>query len=415
MTMSETTSRTRSVPGITLNDGHTIPQLGFGVFQVAPEETADVTLTALEAGYRHIDTAEMYGNERGVGQAVARSGLSRSEVFITSKLNNGFHRPPDARAAMRDTLDALGSEYVDLFLIHWPLPTRYDGDFVSTWKVLEEFRADGLARSIGVSNFQPHHIDRLLAETDTAPAVNQVEVHPYLTQEEVRRYDGDHGIATEAWSPIAQGKVLDDPVVADVARKFGKSPAQVVLRWHLQRGDIVFPKSVTPRRIRENFAVFDFGLEPDDMDAISALNRDERTGPDPDTFDHIPTERRPGRGGQTAARASTTRRIPSRQPTRQGPVSPIRRVGSEIMPGWDPGISTTSTWAGRPVSAPSSAAHSWMVTTSSPPQLTMVAGTVAAASSGSTWALMSSWKMGEYGHGSWRAITGPPARMASRW
>ena len=191
-----------------MNDGHTIPQLGFGVFQIPPGDTADATLEALKIGYRHIDTAEMYGNEREVGQAVDRSGLDRSDVFVTSKLNNGFHRPDDARQAFDGTLRALGSEYVDLFLIHWPLPTLYGGDFVSTWEVLVEFQSDGRARSIGVSNFQSDHIDRLLDETDTVPAVNQIEVHPYLTQDEVRRYDTDHRIATEAWSPIAQGAVL---------------------------------------------------------------------------------------------------------------------------------------------------------------------------------------------------------------
>jgi 2,5-diketo-D-gluconate reductase A len=230
----------------------------------------------------------MYGNEKEVGEAVARSGLDRSEVFITSKLNNGFHRPEDARKAFDETLGALGSEYVDLFLIHWPLPTRYGGDFVSTWQALIEFRDEGRARSIGVSNFQRHHLDQLLLATETVPAVNQIEVHPYLVQDELRAYDADHRIATEAWSPIARGNVLGDPAVGSVAERRGKSPAQVVLRWHIQRGDIVFPKSVTPSRIQENFELFDFELDDADMAAISALNRDERTGPDPDTFDLIP-------------------------------------------------------------------------------------------------------------------------------
>ena len=184
-----TTQRTSAVPNVTLNDGHSIPQLGFGVFQIDPAETAEAVSTALEVGYRHIDTAEMYRNERGVGRAVARSGLDRSEVFVTSKLNNGFHRPADARAAFARTLDELGFDYVDLFLIHWPLPTLYGGDFVSTWEVMIEFRADGRARSIGVSNFQSHHLERLRTETEVVPAVNQIEVHPYLTQAEVRGYD----------------------------------------------------------------------------------------------------------------------------------------------------------------------------------------------------------------------------------
>lgn len=276
------------VPDITLNDGNTIPQLGFGVFQIPPDRTVEAVTRALGIGYRHIDTAEMYGNEREVGTAIAHSGLERQEVFVTSKLNNGFHRPDDARAAFARTLEALGGGYVDLFLIHWPLPTLYDGDFVSTWRVLGEFQADGRARSIGVSNFQAAHLDRLAEETDVVPAVNQIEIHPYLTQQALRSYDREHGIATEAWSPIAQGKVLDDPVVTSLAEAVGRTPAQVVLRWHVQRGDIVFPKSVTPSRMEENFALFDFTLDEDAMARIDALDRDERTGPDPDTFDYVP-------------------------------------------------------------------------------------------------------------------------------
>jgi 2,5-diketo-D-gluconate reductase A len=275
---------------IQLNDGASIPQLGFGVFQIHPDETADAVRTALETGYRHIDTAEMYQNERGVGQGIRDSGLDRSDVFITSKLNNGFHLPDDARRAFDETLNALGFDYVDLFLIHWPLPTLYAGDFVSTWQTLEEFRNDGRARSIGVSNFQVEHLQRLADETDTVPAVNQIEVHPYFANEGVRAYDADHGIATEAWSPIAQGKVLVDPVVQRVADLTGRTPAQVVLRWHIQRGDIVFPKSVTSQRIRENFALFDFELSNSEMDALTVLDNGEagRTGPNPDQFDYIP-------------------------------------------------------------------------------------------------------------------------------
>ncbi|MGD0312506.1 MAG: aldo/keto reductase [Acidimicrobiales bacterium] len=286
--MDQPTSGTPVVPAVTLNDGHTIPQLGFGVFQIPPEETAAATARALEIGYRHIDTAEMYGNEKEVGQAVARSGLDRSEVFVTSKLNNGFHRPDDARRAFDATLGALGFDYVDLFLIHWPLPTLYDGDFVSTWNTLIEFHRDGRARSIGVSNFQPHHLDRLRLETVEVPSVNQIEMHPYLTQDGLREYGRQYHIATEAWSPIAQGLVLDDPTITSVAARVGRTPAQVVLRWHIQRGEIVFPKSVTPARVSENFAIFDFELDADDMAAISGCNRDERTGPDPDTFDYVP-------------------------------------------------------------------------------------------------------------------------------
>ncbi|OBI97633.1 oxidoreductase [Mycobacterium alsense] len=278
------------VPTIELNDGARIPQLGFGVFQIKPDETAAAVKCALDVGYRHIDTAQMYGNEREVGQGVRDAGLDRAEVYITSKLNNGCHEPDDARRAFDKTLAALDSDYVDLFLIHWPLPTLYGGDFVSTWKVLEEFARDGRARSIGVSNFQPAHLDRLAKETETVPAVNQIEVHPYFGNEEVRAYGREHGIVTEAWSPIAQGKVLGDPVINRVAEARGRSPAQVVLRWHVQRGDVVFPKSVTPERIRANFKLFDFELDDSDMDAISALDRGEsgRRGPHPDRFDYIP-------------------------------------------------------------------------------------------------------------------------------
>lgn len=278
------------VPTIELNDGVGIPQLGFGVFQIKPDETAAAVKTALDIGYRHIDTAEMYGNEKEVAQGIRDAGLARRDVFVTSKLNNGFHKPDDARRAFDETLKKLDSDYVDLFLIHWPLPTLYDGDYVSTWKVFEEFARDGRARSIGVSNFQVAHLDRLANETDTVPSVNQVEVHPYFGNDEVRAYGREHGIATEAWAPIAQGRVLDDPVINRVAEARGRTAAQVVLRWHIQRGDIVFPKSVTPERVKANFELFDFELDDSDMDAISALNKGEsgRNGPNPDTFDYVP-------------------------------------------------------------------------------------------------------------------------------
>ena len=279
-----------TVPNLTLNDGNTIPQLGFGVFQVPPEETAATTGQAFEAGYRHIDTAEMYQNEQGVGDAIKASGISREELFITSKLNNGFHEPDDARKAFADTLAKLGTDYVDLFLIHWPLPTRYDGDYVSTWKTLIEFQRDGRAKSIGVSNFQPAHLERLAAETDVVPAVNQIEVHPFFGNEAARAASHDAGILVEAWSPIAQGGVLDDPTISEIAEQVGRSTAQVTLRWHIQRGDIVFPKSSTPKRIQENFALFDFELDDDAMKRISSLDKGEegRTGPNPDSFDMIP-------------------------------------------------------------------------------------------------------------------------------
>jgi 2,5-diketo-D-gluconate reductase A len=279
-----------AVPTIDLNDSRTIPQLGFGVFQIDPADTAEAVSTALEIGYRHIDTAEMYHNEKGVGEGIRASGLDRGDIFVTSKLNNAFHRPADARRAFEGTLSELGFDYVDLFLIHWPLPTLYDGDFVSTWQTLEEFKQDGRARSIGVSNFQVDHLERLAAESSVVPAVNQIELHPYLLNGEVRAYDEAHGIGTQAWSPIAQGEVLEDPVITGIADAVGRSPAQVVLRWHIQHGNIVFPKSTTPARIKENFELFDFELEPGDVAKIDALDKGEagRTGPNPDAFAHVP-------------------------------------------------------------------------------------------------------------------------------
>lgn len=279
-----------SVPNLTLNNGITIPQLGYGVFQVPPAETAELTGQALAAGYRHLDTAEMYGNEKGVGEAVRASGLARSEVFVTSKLNNGFHEPAEAERAFEQTLADLDLGYVDLFLIHWPLPTLYGGDFVSTWQTLVGFTADGRARAVGVSNFQPDHLARLADQTGTVPAVNQIEVHPYFTNEAAREASLERGILVEAWSPIAQGAVLDDPVITEIATRLDRTPAQVVLRWHVQRGDIVFPKSSTPARMAENFDLFDFELEDADMSAISGLDKGEdgRRGPNPDTFAYIP-------------------------------------------------------------------------------------------------------------------------------
>jgi 2,5-diketo-D-gluconate reductase A len=278
------------IPAVDLNDGARIPQLGFGVYKVAPDQTAAAVRRALDVGYRHVDTAAMYGNEQGVGQGIRDAGVDRADVFITSKLNNGFHEPDDARRAFDATLAALDTDYVDLYLIHWPLPTRYDGDFVSTWRTLEELAGDGRARSIGVSNFQIPHLQRLAAATATVPAVNQIEAHPYFTNAAVRDYGRAHGIVTEAWSPIARGKVLDDPVVTRIATATGRTAAQVVLRWHVQRGDVVFPKSVSPQRIAQNFTLFDFELTHADVEAISALDQGEagRIGPNPDTFDLIP-------------------------------------------------------------------------------------------------------------------------------
>jgi 2,5-diketo-D-gluconate reductase A len=279
-----------TVPHLTLHDGTTIPQLGFGVFQVPPADTAEVLGTAIEVGYRHIDTAEMYGNEVGVGQGVRDSGLPRKEFYVTSKLNNGFHRPDDARRALDATMSDLDLGYLDLFLIHWPLPTLYDGDYVSTWRTLTEFVADGRVRSIGVSNFQPAHLDRIVAETGVVPVVNQIEVHPHFGNEAARAASLSHGVLVEAWSPIGQGSTLTDPTIVTIADQLRRTPAQVTLRWHIQRGDIVFPKSARVERMRENFELFDFELSADDMRAITALDRGEagRHGPNPDEFAWIP-------------------------------------------------------------------------------------------------------------------------------
>ncbi len=276
-----------TVPNITLNNGVEIPQLGFGVFQIEPADTVEAVTRALDVGYRHIDTAEMYGNEREVGEAIAKSGIDPAEIFVTSKLNNGFHAYDDALRAFDGTLSALGTERIDLFLIHWPLATVRD--FTETWRALEKVYADGRTRSIGVSNFQPHHLNRLRDECTVVPVVNQIELHPYLTQAELRAYGADHSIATEAWSPIAQGGVLEDPTITTIAAALDRTPAQVVLRWHVQLGNIVFPKSVNPQRMAENFGIFDFTLAESDMASISGLNKDERTGPDPDVFDYVPS------------------------------------------------------------------------------------------------------------------------------
>jgi 2,5-diketo-D-gluconate reductase A len=273
-------------PTVTLNNGVEIPQLGFGVFKVKPTETVSAVTTALRVGYRHIDTAEMYGNEKEVGLAITASGLDRDDVFVTSKLNNNHHPYSDALAAFDRTLSDLGLEYVDLFLIHWPLPAV--GDFVETWRALESVYRDDRARAIGVSNFHADHLRRLLDETEIVPAVNQIEAHPYLTQEPLRAFNASHGIRTEAWSPLARGRVLDDPTIKDVVDRTGRTAAQVVLRWHIQLGNIVFPKSVRLDRIEENFNIFDFELSGEDMAAISKLDRGERTGPDPDTFNYVP-------------------------------------------------------------------------------------------------------------------------------
>lgn len=273
-----------TVPSITIADGVDIPQLGFGTFQIDPDQTEARVREALEVGYRHLDTAQMYGNEAGVGAAVRSfDDADRDEIFVTSKLDNGAHARDDALRAFDETMERLGLDHLDLFLIHWPMPDA-DTDYVETWRTMEEIRDSGRARSIGVSNFQPHHLRRLLDETDTVPAVNQIEVHPFLVQDEVRAFGRDHGIATEAWSPIAQGDVLGDATLERIGKEHDKTEAQVTLRWHLQRGDIVFPKSNDWGRMQENFDLFDFALPDEDMEAITALDQGARRGPDPDEF-----------------------------------------------------------------------------------------------------------------------------------
>ncbi|MBE1495254.1 2,5-diketo-D-gluconate reductase A [Amycolatopsis lexingtonensis] len=273
---------TAEVPTVELNNGVRIPQFGFGVFQIPPDETAQAVRTALEAGYRHIDTAQMYRNEAGVGAGIAESGLKREDVFVTTKLANDAHGHDNAITALEGSLRRLGFDHVDLYLIHWPLPHKEN--YVRTWQGFEEILRAGKARAIGVSNFQPGHLDRLAEETETVPAVNQIELHPALQQSELRAYHREHGIATEAWSPLAQAEVLDDPVLAELAGKHGRTAAQVVLRWHLQLGNIVFPKSSSPDRIRQNIDVFGFELDDEDMTAIGKLDAGRRTGPDPDAF-----------------------------------------------------------------------------------------------------------------------------------
>lgn len=271
-----------TVPTVTLNDGEQIPQLGFGVFQVPPAETADVTTRALLAGYRHVDTAAAYRNEAGVGQAVHAAGLTRDDVYITTKCFNDDHGFDQAKRALHASLERLEMEHVDLYLIHWPVPSA--DKYVETWKALVELKAEGLTRSIGVSNFQPAHLERIIAETGVTPAVNQVELHPYFQQVGLRREHADLGIVTEAWSPLAQGKVLDDPALTAIAEAHGVTTGQVVIRWHLQLGNVVFPKSATQERIEQNFDVFGFTLTDAQMEAVAALDAGDRTGPDPDTF-----------------------------------------------------------------------------------------------------------------------------------
>jgi diketogulonate reductase-like aldo/keto reductase len=273
---------TSQVPTIPLRGDIEIPQLGFGVFQVPPEETAEVATRALLAGYRHIDTAAGYRNEAGVGQAIHAAGLERGDVFVTTKCANDDHGFDQSQRALRDSLNRLEMEHVDLYLIHWPVPSQ--DRYVETWEGLIEAQKHGLTRAIGVSNFQPAHLERIIGETGVTPAVNQIELHPRLQQHGLRREHADLGIVTEAWSPLAKGQVLDDPTIVEIAETHDRTPAQVVIRWHVQLGNVVIPKSVTPERIEENFAVFDFHLTEAEMAGIEQLDVGERTGPDPDTF-----------------------------------------------------------------------------------------------------------------------------------
>ncbi len=275
---------TSAIPALPLGGGATIPQLGFGTFQVPPGDTAAVVARALQAGYRHVDTAAAYRNERGVGEALRTCGLPRGELFVTTKCWNGDHGREAARRACERSLERLGLDHVDLYLIHWPVPAR--DRYVDTWRALVDLHADGLARAIGVSNFQPAHLDRIVAETGVTPAVNQVELHPYLQQPALRAHHERLGILTEAWSPLGQGgALLEDPVVAQLAGRHGRTPAQVLLRWSLQLGHVAIPKTVTPARMAENLDVFGFTLDEEDMAALAALDRGERIGPDPDTFE----------------------------------------------------------------------------------------------------------------------------------
>ena len=270
------------VTQVSLGGGVDIPQLGFGVFQVPPGETQEAVLRALAAGYRHIDTAAAYRNEAAVGQAIRESGVARDDVFVTTKCFNNNHGYDEATAALKRSLDRLEMDHIDLYLIHWPVPSK--DRYVETWKAFVDAQEAGLVRAIGVSNFQPDHLRRVIDETGVKPSINQVELHPYLQQPGPRREHADLGVVTEAWSPLAQGKVLGDPVITGIAEAHGKTPGQVVIRWHLQLGNVVIPKSVTPERIVENFEVLDFSLTAEEMDAIDGLDRGERIGPDPDTF-----------------------------------------------------------------------------------------------------------------------------------
>jgi 2,5-diketo-D-gluconate reductase A len=276
------TSTTDQVPRVLLRPDVAIPQLGYGVFQVPPPETEEVVARALATGYRHIDTAAAYKNEGAVGQAIHASGIPRSEIFVTTKCFNDDHGKDKAKRAFRASLERLELEHIDLYLIHWPVPSH--DLYVETWQAFIELQAEGLVRAIGVSNFQPEHLERIVAETGVVPAINQVELHPYFQQAGLRHEHDELGIVTEAWSPLGQGLELEDPAIVEIAEAHSKTPAQAIIRWHLQLGNVVIPKSVTPERIEENFDVFDFELSDGEMEAIRELDAGRRIGPDPDTF-----------------------------------------------------------------------------------------------------------------------------------
>jgi len=277
---------TLSVPGVRLNNGIRMPQIGFGVFRIPDDQTERVVLEAIESGYRSIDTASLYGNEVGVGRAIAACGLPREELFVTTKLWNDDQGRERASAAFESSVNRLGLDHVDLYLIHWPKPSR--DLYVQTWQALEKLYADGRVRAIGVSNFQMTHLDRIIAQTDVTPAVNQIELHPSLQQEHLRRYDHEHGITTVAWSPLGQAESIKDPVIGAIARRHDRTPAQVILRWHLQLGNVVIPKTTYAARMRENLGILDFTLDDEDLAAILGLESGRRLGPDPDERDTGP-------------------------------------------------------------------------------------------------------------------------------
>jgi 2,5-diketo-D-gluconate reductase A len=276
------TSTIDRVPRVLLRPDVAIPQLGYGVFQVPPRETEEVVARALDVGYRHIDTAAAYRNEGAVGQAIHASGIPRGEIFVTTKCFNDDQGKDKAKHACKQSLERLELEHIDLYLIHWPVPAH--DLYVETWRAFIELQAEGLVRAIGVSNFQPAHLERIVAETGVLPAINQVELHPYFQQAGLRREHDELDVVTEAWSPLGQGLELEDAVIVEIAEAHAKTPAQAIIRWHLQLGNVVIPKSVTPARIEENFDVFDFELSDGEMEAIRELDAGKRIGPDPDTF-----------------------------------------------------------------------------------------------------------------------------------